>query len=268
MTQIVSLARDESRKILNALTPLLEGSQRIFVAYGPYTRGLARFFRLALKLSNPQLSVEIVDSDSYPSMELPYVSEYVDALIAFLRAGSRIHRVATVARLLQVKAIAVVPKLPEVVRRALRGFNAIEVEDSVYSLSIVLAALEIASKSKEARASRVSGELAIDSELVEDVKRRFSTVSSSLGSSTIVCSSATEAMCDEVKARGYAARHLHEALAACESSIVLAYASCEDQVASEFVLNYRRKCPNAKISGVRVNTDPLTAPLYLLLSLL
>ncbi len=257
----------ESEKVREALERVVQQRNKVTIVYGPYTRGLAKLCRLALKLWSPSTAVEVVDVDSFPTMELPYTSEHVEALIAFLRSHSRLYRLATVARLLQVESLAITIPPPETIKKALRGFEILELSSESYVISSILGILKFASVSSEARASRVKDELSIDRELVREVTEKLSGIREVLSGKTLICSSAIEPLCDEVKALGGKAMHMHEALATSCVDAILAYTSCEDQVASEFVLNYVRSCPRNKLTKIRVNTDPLTASLYLLIAL-
>ncbi|NPA96864.1 MAG: hypothetical protein GXO32_04630 [Crenarchaeota archaeon] len=257
-----------SRVVEQAIESIVQGSSSVSIVYDIYTRGLARVARAALKLADPGRALELVDAYSYPTMELPYVSERVSAILAFLRAPQQLHQLATAARLLQMRALAITTRLPSQIRKALRGFSALELDSDLYTLAALVGVLRAASRSSVARVARVGRELEIGPELVSDVEERFSHLAKLASSSLVLCTAATEPLCDELRFRGASAIYIHDALSIpCQPSVTLVYTSCEDHVVAQFLLSYRRRCGSAAVSSIRVNTDPLTASLYLLLAI-
>ncbi len=256
---------ESSNVLVESLKNVLSSSPRTYLVYEASTQGLARHMRIAIKVAKAGTSVELVDADTFPNVELPYVAEDRVPAVALLKSFSAVHRVATALRLLGVEHLIVAPQLPHHVKRALRGANVVELRRDLYALSIVLGSLKLAaSLGNNPRISRIAPELELSPELVEEVRDRFSRLSL-VREKPLLCSSMLEAVCNAASDRGLKAVPIR-VHPECTDGI-LVYTSVEDWVASEFVVNYLRRCPGKRIESVRVNTDPLTAPLYVLIAL-
>jgi len=256
---------EQSKSIAEVLRSTLSTATKAYLIYEASTHGLAQYLRLVLKMARSEASIELVDADIFPNVELPYVAEEAGPAVSLLRSSGKVHRVGTALKLLGVEHLIISTELPEQVRRVLKGVRVLEVKESIYSLSVMLGALKVATSiGSSARISRVRPELEIGKELVEEIKERFSKLAM-VRERVLLCSTLMEVVCSEARMRSVRASRLSDADECVDA--VLIHASVEDLAVREFVVGYMRKCPGKRIECVRINTDPLTAPIYALIAL-
>ena len=258
---IVEEAEARADLLATHLTSVLRSSARIAVLHGPNCRGLARHLATVIKLCRPDTDVFYMDADYAHNTLLPYIAENLDAVIVLSQSLSHLARAATASRLVGLRTLAVTTSVPERVRHAVRGVELIELEPESLHLSTLIASIRVgASLGGAARIERLRRETSF-STVVEDLGRRYGREIDAIRSGfTVVASISMESLAEFLRSRGARALTLAEAASTLPKRALLAYSSSEEHEVLETATRLRAE--GSEVAMLRINTDPLTAPIY------
>ncbi len=269
LEKLVETVERESQRIASSLVEALRRSNKILIFSCGLTWGLAQHLAFSLKLANFDLNILPASGELLHNFVLPYVSESLDLLIVFASRGAEncLLRICNALRLVGVeKSVIVVPKLIPEVRQRL-GIEILEIEPRVYRTSVIHANLRIAVAigGSQPRIARIEDEIPITPQLVEDVGERYKEIAKQLKNReiTIVYTESMRSVAEELAERGYRCLDIEMARIAVPQNIVVVHTSIEDQSVNELMLAALRKGVTLRnVARLRLNTDPLTAPLY------
>jgi len=260
--ELVELAEERAELLKIRITEVLRSSTRIAVLHGPNCRGLARHLTTVIKLSRPEMDVLYMDADYAHNTLIPYISENLDAVLLLSHDARSLVRAATASRLLGVRTLAVTQRLSEQVRRVLEGVELIELEAEVLHLAALIASVRIgASLGSAARVERLQRET-VFSTVVDELGERYAHEVEALREGyTLIASPSMESLAEFLRVRGLTAFTIAEAggIKSIERALI-AYTSSEEHEVTDTVI--RLRASGKQLKTLRLNTDPLTAPIY------
>jgi len=272
LKEVAKRSEEEARRVFEKLAPLAKEAKRIAVLYTGKARGLAKHVSTVLTLSKPEIGVLLYSLDYAYTTLLPYIADRVDLVLAISTEahGAAVGRIAGCSRLLGLKVAVVSPPLPQQLRDYMHQseIEILELEKSILRLSMLLASLMIGVELGKdvSRMRRLENELSVV-EVVEDLVDRYRQDLEALKARPMIFySESMETVGEELSERGLLALPIDELISRAsevnEKSLLLIYASYEDQLVNEKMV--KLALSGAKVSSrrLRINTDPLTAPVY------
>jgi len=265
---LVEGIESSSQRIAVALGRAIRDCGNIAIVYCGLVRGVAQHLFTVLKLVNPKLNIVVMNGDLFHNLLLPYISESLDLVIVYgaLRAENCILRVSTALRLIgPERGIVVSSRIaPNIVSRI--PVETVVIERPAYRASMIHGNLRVGVElgGSNPRISRLKSELELTPHLVSDIVERYRDVEASIrdGSAVIVFTESMRSVAEELTERGYQCLDVEVArLRPPRSSVLLIYSSMEDHSVNETILTMVREGVS-KVSRLRIDTDPLSAPLY------
>jgi len=250
----------------------------LVIFYCGNAEGLAQHICTTLKIARPSLNIVVFDGEYGHNIVLPYIAYDVSSalLISGVSDISCTYRALQALTLTGVETVAILPTVTtEIVRSYIRRWSQtvhmVEVDSTLYRLSLLHSSLRLAlslADKDTTRVRRIEKELDIKSvarELIEEHKQVVG-LGKKLSSYAVAVSRALLAAGEELIDRGFEVtvigRHGAETL----PPKLVVYTSVEEQVVNEYMTKLtRRGIGRGEITIMKINTDPLTAPLYALI---
>lgn len=265
---LVESIESSSQRIASALSKVLRNCNNIAIVYCGLVRGAAQHLFSVLKLVNPKLNIVTMNGDLFHNLLLPYISESLDLVIVYggLGAESCILRISTTLRLVgPERGVIIASKIaPNTLSRI--PVETVVIDHHAYRASMIHGNLRIGVElgSSNPRISRLENELILTPHLVSDIVERYRDVEEKVrdGDTVIVFTESMRSVAEELAERGYQCLDIEIArLRPPRSAVLIVYSSTEDHSVNETVLTMIRGGVG-EVSRLRLNTDPLSAPLY------
>jgi len=263
---------EASRPIADAVARFLEshGGEDVFIAFCGPLHGVSNHLAAALKLFRGVRAVGVVPADSYAHLLAPYAEEGQGAVIHLVYPGAEACLVRSAALgILRVPRLVVSGRLDDRARRFVYGAELLEV-GGPYTITLLHAALRLASSGRGARSARLESELELEP-VVHELLERYGPVLEELrgvGDVEVLHSfsmtPAAEELYRVLVSYGRRARltpHYHTPSGA-ELCLAL-YTTAEEHTIREKVVAAARRC--RRVLHIGVGTDPVTAPIYVLI---
>ncbi|MCI4436397.1 MAG: hypothetical protein JHC33_06245 [Ignisphaera sp.] len=268
----VELSEEASNTLAKELLTRLRGKERVAILFCGASEGVARHLETVLRLANEKINAVVVNGDYASNMLLPYISEGLEASIVLTSPHSIgcLNRVAYTSRILGLDTLLIAPRpLPLAsgpLQQVLEG--SIEIEASMYRLTVSLASIKLglAMNSDVKRIKRLENEVSVAS-VVEDMIKVYSkTVEDVEKCRTVVVTHSLLSVGEELGELGYIYTTVDKASMvwqAIPEATALFYTSAEEHIVREELAHTLRVRTQPKhVVHVRINTDPLTAPIY------
>ena len=265
---LVESIESSSQRIASALSKVIRDCNNIAIVYCGIMKGVAQHLFTVLKLVNPKLNIVTMNGDLFHNLLLPYISESLDLVIVYggLRAESCILRVSTALRLIgPEKGVIISSRIaPNILSRI--PMETVVIDHYAYRASMIHGNLRIGVElgSSNPRILRLKSELVLTPHLVSDIVERYRDVEASIrdGSTVIVFTESMRSVAEELAEQGYKCLDVEAArLRPPRNAVLLIYSSMEDHSVNETVLTMMREGVG-RVSRFRIDTDPLSAPLY------
>ncbi len=279
--RLVEIAEKKAQDITTRILNIFRTSNSIHILYCGSSKHLAQYIVNLLKVSKSSADIAVFQGDLYTQTILPYIEKPDIVVVLSSRSGRRcLARTTTSLGLMNVKVFVLIPSdidLDEVKKRGYPSIEFIEIESNLYRLTTINTFLRIAvAISTSERIKRLENELGITG-IVEDLIDRYEEILRVLKSSrediAIVTLPSIECIADELVDRGYTVYTYDDItsgryMESRHSHIVIVNTSIEDHIANELTIEIMRSNPKTTISRLRMNTDPFSAPMYILILLL
>ena len=265
---LVEIIESSSQRIALALSKALRNCSNIAIVYCGLVRGVAQHLFSVLKLANPRLNTVTMNGDLFHNLLLPYISETLDLVIVYggLRAESCIVRISTTLRLVGLeRGVIIASKIaPNTLSRI--PVETIVIDHYAYRASMIHGNLRIGVElgGSNPRISRLRSELTLTPHLVSDIVERYRDVGERVRdrNTVIVFTESMRSIAEELTELGYQCLDIEVArLRSPRSAVLIVYSSMEDHSVNEMILTMLRGGVS-RISRFRLDTDPLSAPLY------
>ena len=252
---------------------------QLFLLYCGNSEGLATHLLSTIKISMPKINVAVLDGEYCHNVVLPYVADDVTRVIAVSDIwGSRcIYKVLQTAMLMGIKSIVLMPtalasKVRDSISYESGDLDIVEIDSKIYRFTVLHTSIRLAldiALDKVARISRLSRELDMASVVEELVNKYSQDITRALSTDTdsiVAVSRALLPAGEELMERGIEVVVLGRSMPKGKNISMLAYTSAEEHTVNEYLVTLMREgvaVPKAKT--IKLNTDPLTAPLYALI---
>ncbi len=279
MASIVKSSEDASDKISQRLVNLIKNSNNILAIYCGTTYGLVQHIMSILKISKPELALMAIDGDYTYNVVLPYIAETIDLALIYSDA---MHE-RTLLRLLHsvlinnIRTVFIVPSIVyEKYRvqwgREFENIDIIEIDNSIYRLTLLLTALRIGIHigNSIARINRMKSEIEVSS-IVEDIINRYrDTIKLLKLCRNIIVSKTMLPLGEYLEEYNYnvymistSFKTLLNKAISLSDNFMLIYSSVEDHIINELIMEaLRMGFKREQFIDMRINTDPFTAPIY------
>jgi len=267
----VENAEKNSDKIFDALINDVGKARSIAITYCGSLEGVTRHLESILRISKPEINVLTMHGDYMHNIILPYLSEYMDYVILFSHSFSTtcLQRVYQSLKLLDTRLSIIISQPLQSLEKFLKKDDntVVEIDERTYRLSVMLANIKLGTRlcgGNNQRIKRMEQEVML-SNIVNDVIRKYGKfIEKPLEFDLIASTYSLLSVAEELGDIGYmytVIDRLHN-FVKFANNIVLFYTTAEEHVAREAVLNIKRFSMQRNIVEVKINTDPLTAPLY------
>ncbi|MEM1646368.1 MAG: hypothetical protein QXL96_11025 [Ignisphaera sp.] len=242
------------------------------------TEGLAQHLCSTIKIADPSTSIIYFDAEYSYNIVLPYLTEMLSTTI-LLSSATDISCAFKVLQALSLLGVETMALLPAVTATTFKDYTEewsqniylLELDNSIYRLSILQTSLRLAltlAENNVARIKRIERELNMSSIVKELIDKYTSTITSakSLVKPNIAVTKALIPAAEELMDRGIATSVIGRYSPEEKNPNLLMYTSVEEQTVNEYLLKLARKgIKRSEILTIRLNTDPLTAPIYALI---
>lgn len=270
-------SEETSDVIVQRLKHIFLKDRTIIVTYCGNTEGLANYSNSVLRIAKPDINVALFDGDYAYNIVIPYIAEDISSVVLFSNTLSVrcMYRVLQALLSMGIEVLAIsptatlIPRIKEYLTESDRRLNFIEIDSSIYRLSLLQAllrlALEISGRTKT-RIKRIEYELDLKS-VVKDLTNRYLnqiTKSKNIGLVAITKSLlvAGEELMDKEMPVLILGKHKPEV----KPSTLLVYTSVEEHLVNEYLTELKKKSlRDTEITTIRLNVDPFTAPIYALI---
>lgn len=245
------------------------------MAYCGNTEGLAIHLGTSVRIAKPNINIAIFDGDYCHNVVMPYIAEEVSGALLLssitgIKCMYRVTQALSVMGIntLSIASVPITSNLKGYIDRLSRGIDVIEIDSSLYRFVVLHLSLRLALElggREIARIKRIERELDIGSIVNELIDRYIdkTLLNKKIGLVSITKSllPAGEELIDRGIPIALVGRDKIE-----NQPQVLIYTSVEEHIVNEYMVELSRK-RDAKpdIRTVKINTDPLTAPLYALI---
>uniref|UniRef100_A0A7J2U268 SIS domain-containing protein n=1 Tax=Ignisphaera aggregans TaxID=334771 RepID=A0A7J2U268_9CREN len=262
-----------SEIIVDMLASKLLGKKSIAIMYCGAVEGVARHLETILRISLGETNIIAISGDYAHNMLLPYISDFVEytILLSSSRSQGCVNRVRQTLRLLGADLLTLLSKpLQESASYAIAEYkDTIEIDENLYRLSINLANIKLGLRigAESRRIKRMEGETQI-SNIAKDVLEAYSkAVEATERCSIVVTTHSLLSIGEELSDIGYLYTTVDKVdmYTRFADSIALFYTTAEEHIVREVLTSIRAHPAYKHITYVKINTDPLTAPLYGLL---
>ncbi len=262
LRSLVSEVQRESQSVCEEIRSFTSSLRNLVLLFCGDLRGVARHLATVLTLAT-NTSITYMEGDYAYNTLLPYLERSEMGILLLAASESCLYRVASACSLLAVPTLVISTKIRDEVKRRIRNVKILELEHDIV-LTVLHATLRIAAQSSEQRLKRLESELdlgTVVNEVVELYVQKLHSVARK--ESLLVYSYSMEPAVDTLPIEKQSMER--EARA---NNVTILYASTEDPLAAEYAFRLRRTNPSTNIVFLRINTDPLTAPLYARIALL
>lgn len=231
--------------------------------------GLARHLETILRISLGKANIMTMSGDYFHNTLLPYISDFVEHALLFSSPQSQgcVNRVRQALRLLGIDSYALLSKpLHEATGYVVaESGGAMELDDSLYRLAISLANIKLGLRigAESRRIKRMEGETKLSNIAREVVELYSKAIEAAEKCNMVITTHSLVTVGEELSDLGY----LHITVDKMSmymrftNSAALFYTTAEEHIVRE-ALSVTRAPPTPKLIHVKINTDPLTAPLY------
>lgn len=232
---------------------------------------MATHIGTAIRIALPSANVTVFDGDYCYNILLPYVADEIHSvlLLSSMVGVKCVFRVIQALASMGIKTLSLLPAisvsgLRDYISRGVPGLEVIEVESDVYRFAVMLSTLRLALEigGDKARIKRIEKELKLKDVVNELIDRYREVLSRKYDRIAVTKAllSAAEELVDRRIPILVLGRQLGD-----DQIQLLVYTSVEDHIVNEYVMDITRKGVRAsEIPMIRINTDPLTAPIYAL----
>lgn len=278
LVDIVKKSEEVAGNLAQALGKVFSKNRFTLIMYCGNTEGLAQHLCSAIKIADPSINIAYFDADYSHNIVLPYLTETLSSALLLSNATdvNCAFKVLQALSLLGVETTALLPTVTVTTfknhaEKWSQNIYLQELDNNIYRLSILQASLRLAitlAGNNIARIKRIERELNM-SNIVKELIDRYAnaiTLAKSLVKPSIAVTKALMPAAEELMDRGIATlvigRHSPEE----KNPNLLVYTSVEEQTVNEYLLKLTRKgIKRSEIPTIRINTDPLTAPVYALI---
>lgn len=281
MISLVEKSEKIAVKTFQLIKNSISENNRIVVTYCGTSEGLATYIATVLKISKPDLNILVLDANYSHNIVIPYIAEYIDNVIVVssLTNMKCVHRIIQTILALGLNGIIFLPVPKTVIKSSedekqsleYKNIEIIEIESDIYRLSIMQTFLQLVlhiSGKKIHRINRIERELELKNIVEELISKYSREIILSNDVKHVFVSKALTTISEELLEKGINTSIIDESLnnAKIETPLLIIYTTVEEFIVNEFVLNLiRNNIKQDKIISIKINTDPLTAPLYSLI---
>lgn len=230
-----------------------------------------------LKITKPSLNLSVFDGDYCHNVVLPYLVEEISSALLISSAINIncTYRVIQALTLMGVDTVALIPtptipRFRDYVSRWGQRLRVIEVDSEIYRLSLLQVSLRLALElggRDIARIKRFEKEVELKS-VVGDLVDRYSSIIESTRSIAQPIIAITRTILpagEELMDRGIPVVILGRYAPEEWVPKILVYTSVEEYMVNEYTVKLSKKgIRKEELLTIRLNTDPLTAPMYAL----
>ncbi len=271
----VRSVEEVSENIYRVLYKELNKANNIAILSCGNTKGLALHLFTLLKIARTTANVFLLDADYAYNILLPYIGDEIDIAILFtdMRSSKYLPRIYQSLLLNGIRTVALVHRmLSEEGRNMAKRYDeyitSIEIDKDIYRISILHSNLRLGlsiSKGSSARIERMAKELELSS-VVDELYRKYEREVEGMGKCrTILYTKSLQSVGEELNDMGFNTVEipLVRDMEIVQGPILIMYTTAEEHLANELLVELTRKGVNReKILNIRINTDPLTAPIY------
>jgi hypothetical protein len=259
-----------SEAIFTTLIDKLLGKSSIAIVHCGSVEGVAKHLETLLRISLGRVNVITMNGDYIYNTVLPYMADFIEYALLFSSTRSQgcASRVRQALKLLGIDFYALLPKpIHEVAGYALaEGENVMELDEAVYRLSISLANIKLGLHIGRGlrRVRRMEAETKLSNIAKEVIEFYSNAIEAAEQCNSVIVSQALASVGEELGDLGY----LYTTVDRVNTCIkfanyaMLFYTTSEEHIVREALLAMAKTFPGIKLVHVRINTDPLTAPLY------
>lgn len=249
----------------------------VLLVYCGNTEGIAYHMYSTLKIAKPSLNVSVFDGDYCYNIVLPYLVEEISSaiLISSVLNVSCMYRVVQALLLMGIEAAVITPTLTmprfrDYMSKWGQRLRIIELDNEVYRLSLLQVSLRLALELGGrgiARVKRFEKEVELKS-IVSDLVDKYSNIIKLSRSLTPLVVAITRAILpagEELMDRGVPIVILGKYTPEELTPKILVYTGVEEHMVNEYITKLARKgVKKEELLTIKLNTDPLTAPMYAL----
>ncbi len=266
---------ETSEKIYRILYNELDKSNNIAVLSCGNSKGLALHLFTILKIAKVNINIFLLDADYAYNILLPYIGEGIDVAILFTdtKSSKCLFRIYQSLLLSGIKTIALIHKVlseeeKNIAKRYDEYITIMEIDRDIYRISILHSNLKLGlmlSKESSARIKRIARELEMVSIVEELSKKYYREIKELEKCRTILYTKSLQSVGEELSEMGFNSIELPllKSIDIIQKPMLIMYTTVEEHIVNELLIEFIRKGINKEnVFSIRINTDPLTAPIY------
>lgn len=237
------------------------------------TEGLAIYLSSVLRIAKPDINIAVLDGDYGYNIVIPYIAEDISSVILLSSAvGTRcMYRVLQALSTIGIETLSIAPiitasNVKEHLARWGQRLEFLEINENIFRLTLLQAflrlALEIGGRDV-ARIRRIKGELSL-SNIVKELIDRYP-IPVDINRGMVMITKSLLPAGEELMDKGIPVLVLGKHMSEEKLPTLIVCTSVEEHIVNEYMVEIMRKIGGVKIPIIKLNVDPLTAPIYALI---